>query len=99
MRNDGGSMVRAVLGALASVPDIFREEEKEEHNKAVRDNSKLMDRVHNQACMVTQLAKQNSLYNGPMLESIRGREKDLENRVEDLKKMKADLLKILNNMK
>ena len=91
----GGQLGRAVLGAMASIPDILREEEVAEYNKVVGGGQEVMDLVHNQACLVAQLAKQNSLVTGPMLDSIRGREKELVDRVEFLKREKEDLLKKL----
>ena len=99
VRGGGGEMGRTVLDAMASVPDILMEEEMDEYNKSVKNSNGVMDRVHNQACLVTHLAKQNSLVTGPMLDSIRGREKDLENRIEVLKKMKTDLLLKLESLK
>jgi len=85
--------------AMATVPDILREEEIDEYNKANKNSSEVMDRVHNQACLVTHLAKQNSLVMGPMLDSMKCREEDLIVQIKELNKKKADLLQKLDSVK
>jgi len=95
----GGPMGKIVLDAMASVPDILREEEIDEYNKANKDTSEVMDRVHNQACLVTHLAKQNSLVMGPMLDSMMCREEDLVVQIKELNKIKADLKQKLDSLK
>jgi len=95
----GGPMGMIVLNAMASVPEILREEEIDEYNKAIKNSSEVMDRVHNRACLVTHLAKQNSLVTGPMLDSMKCREEDLIVQIKELNKMKAYLQQKLNSLK
>jgi len=95
----GGPMGMIALDAMASVPEILREEEIDEYNKANKNSSEVMDRIHNQACLVTHLAKQNSLVMGPMLDSMMCREEDLVVQIKELNKKKADLLQKLDSLK
>jgi len=95
----GDDLGKTVLDAMASIPAILMEEEMDEYNKAMKNSSGVMDRVHNQACLVTHLAKQSSLVTGPMLDSIRLREKSLEEDIKRLEEMKGRLLEKLNSMK
>ena len=69
-------------------------------NAAARAKSNgVMDRVHNQACLETNLAKQNSLVTGPILDSIRAKEKTLQNDIRQLQNEKANLLEKLHSRK
>ena len=85
--------------ALASIPAILMEEEMDEYNKAMKNPNGVMDSVHNQACLETNLSKQSILVTGPILDSIRAREKSLENDIKQLQEMKASLLERLQSMK
>jgi len=95
---EGHDLGKTVLDATASIPCILRDEEIDEYNKAVRSNSGIMDKVHNQACLVTHLAKQSSLVMGPMLDSVRVREQTLEDEIKLLQQMKASLLEKLDSL-
>ena len=84
---------------MASMPAILMEEEMEEFNKTMKNSNGVMDRVHNQACLKTNLAKQSSLVSGPILDSIRAREKSLQDDIKQLQERKASLLGKLYAMK
>ena len=94
----GGNFGKTVVDALASIPAILMEEEMEEFNKTMKNSNGVMDRVHNQACLETNLAKQISLVSGPILDSIRAREKSLQDDIKQLQERKASLLEKLNAM-
>ena len=95
----GGNFGKTVVDALASIPAILMEEEMEEFNKTMKNSNGVMDRVHNQACLETNLAKQSSLVSGPILDSIRAREKSLQDDIKQLQERKASLLGKLYAMK
>ena len=88
----GGNFGKTVVDALASIPAILMEEEMEEFNKTMKNSNGVMDRVHNQACLETNLAKQSSLVSGSILDSIRPREKSLQDDIKQLQERKASLL-------
>ena len=77
----GDDKGKRMLEALASIPAMLMKEEMDEYNDAMKKSNGVMDRVHNQACLETNLAKQNSLVTGPILDSIRAKEKTLQNDV------------------
>ena len=75
------------------------EEEMDEYNKAMKNSNGVMDSVHNQACLETNLSKQSILVTGPILDSIRAWEKSLEIDIKQLQEMKVSLLERLQSMK
>ena len=83
-----GHFGKTMLNALASIPAILMEEEMDKY-----------DSVHNQACLETNLSKQSTLVTGPILDSIRVREKSLLNEIKQLQKRKASLFEKLHAMK
>ena len=95
----GDDKGKSVLEALASIPAMLMKEEMDEYNDAIKKSNGVMDRVHNQACLETNLAKQNSLVTGPILDSIRAKEKTLQNDIRQLQNEKANLLEKLHSMK
>ena len=95
----GDDKGKSVLEALASIPAMLMKEEMDEYNDAMKISNGVMNRVHNQACLQTNLAKQNSLVTGPILDSIRAKEKTLQNDIRQLQNEKANLLEKLHSMK
>ena len=98
VKSCGDSISRTVIDALASIPDILMEEEVEEFNKVSSETDDIMDKVHNQACLVTHLAKQNSLVAGPILDSLRCRANGLEQRISELEELKETLSEKLKEL-
>ena len=86
---------KPVLDALSSIPNIFKEEELDEYEKACKSSGQVMDKVYNQACFVTHVTKQFSLVTGPILDSIQVQKNMLNDRIRELEKMKRDLEKQL----
>ena len=92
----GDDKGKSVLKALAIIPAMLMKEEMDEYNDAMKKSNGVMDRVHNQACLETNLAKQISLVTGPILDSIRVQEKTLQNDIRQLQNEKANLLEKLH---
>ena len=94
-----GEFGKIVLNALASIPAILMEEELDKYNKAMKNSNGVMDSVHNQACLETNLSKQSILVTEPILDSIRVREKSSMDDIKQLQKRKASLFEKLLAMK
>ena len=82
---------RTVLEAVARIPDILMQEEREEHRRACEGLGDELSLIHNQGCLMTQLSAQTSVITAPILETLVTRKKYLK---DDIKLLRRELEKL-----
>lgn len=86
-----GVRERTVLEAVARIPDILMQEERDECQKACEGLSDELSLIHNQGCLMAQLSAQTSVLTAPILETLVARKTYLK---DDIKLLEKELEKL-----